>query len=362
MDTGHQCLFGWQLRHCGWVEALPAAADEQLRGEPFSWPTISIAADRAAGGRAAVAFMQRVLHLSCDMMGDPSHDISDDMDSGLRRADLWSFKTLLLACYNVQHGPWSEDTRWSQVLQGLDEIFDEDSASTSPIFPVLAPSIYTDLGGTALNVDENGIDESVWEQLFFHGPWRKKYSKASMGSSGRALIQGGLRSVLPEHTRAEGCSPKLSSVGHTQVTIIWFPDGSLELSPSLRVHSVCNQARPFHQGTDCFRRRSDVVSTFRSVRECLSIVGSRGSSPSMETLYSAVLRPAPPKRSGEPSQFGDSRLCFTGGGSDRHAPRCCSACGRPQGGGHVIGVPRTRRCPLGPTRRQVVRALFVRAD
>lgn len=97
-----------------------------------------------------------------------------------------------------------------------------------------------------------------------------------MGSSGRALIQGGLCSVLPEHTRAEGCSPKLSSVGHTQVTIIWFPDGSLELSPSLRGHSGCNQARPFHHGTDCFRRRSDVVSTFRSVRECLSIVGSRG--------------------------------------------------------------------------------------
>lgn len=160
----------------GWRRFQQPARSEE-RGDPFTWPYISVAADRGGDGRAAAAYLQRVLRINLDMLGDPSHDINNDLDAGLRRADLWAFKTLLLACYNVQHGPWSEDTRFAQVLEGLDEIFDEDDPHTSPLFQALAPSILSDLGGAAVSEGVADLTTFLWEQLFFHGPWRKKYSK-----------------------------------------------------------------------------------------------------------------------------------------------------------------------------------------
>lgn len=143
----------------------------------------SVAADRASDGRSAVAFLQRVLRINCDLPGDPSHDMNNDMGAGLRRADLCAFKTLLLACYNVQRGPWGEGARFAQALSGLDEVYEEDDAQSSPLFQALAPAIYNDLRSTAHSVAEDSIDDIVWNQLFFHVPWRKKYAKVLASGS-----------------------------------------------------------------------------------------------------------------------------------------------------------------------------------
>lgn len=86
----------------GWAR-FQQPSEVGWRSDPFMWPIISVSADRGADGRAAAAYLQRELRINLDMLGDPSHDISNNFNAALRRADLWAFKTLLLACYNIQH-------------------------------------------------------------------------------------------------------------------------------------------------------------------------------------------------------------------------------------------------------------------
>lgn len=147
--------------------------------DPLSWPHLSIAADRASDGRSAAAFLARKLRINLDLLGDPSHDLNNDMDAALRASDLWAFKTLMLAAYNVQHGPWSEDTRFSQVLEGLDEVYQQETPASCPLFCALAPLMMSDLKAECDDVQD--AEEFLWERLFEDGPWRIKYSKVNGG-------------------------------------------------------------------------------------------------------------------------------------------------------------------------------------
>lgn len=88
----------------GWAR-YQQPADLVARAEPLDGLVISAAAGRGADGRAAAAYLQRVPRINMELLRGPSHDTSNDFNSALRRADVWSFNTLLLACYNVQHGP-----------------------------------------------------------------------------------------------------------------------------------------------------------------------------------------------------------------------------------------------------------------
>lgn len=63
----------------GW-KAFQVSENMEERGDPMKWPVISGAFDRASDGRCALSYLGRVLRINVDPMGDPSHDLNNDMD------------------------------------------------------------------------------------------------------------------------------------------------------------------------------------------------------------------------------------------------------------------------------------------
>lgn len=75
----------------------------------------------------------------------------------------------------------------------------------SPMFQALAPTILDELGGKLVSEGAGDMTDFVCEQLFKHGPWRKKYSKA-LGCGGPPVASPPKHDVegVPNSTRVAG--------------------------------------------------------------------------------------------------------------------------------------------------------------
>ena len=88
------------------LQAFKLADNILDRGPPETWPRLTIAADRGVDGVTALGFCRRHLKLNVDYTPDPSHDVTNDIDLALERADLKNMVTLGIVERNTPHGPW----------------------------------------------------------------------------------------------------------------------------------------------------------------------------------------------------------------------------------------------------------------
>ncbi len=65
------------------LEAFQLADKTRDRGDPKTWPRLSIAGDRGSDGVTALSFLRRHLKLNVDFTPDPSHDVTNDIDLAL---------------------------------------------------------------------------------------------------------------------------------------------------------------------------------------------------------------------------------------------------------------------------------------
>ena len=81
--------------------------------DPVQWPLLQIATDRGSDGVSALQYAQRKegLFLNIDTVYDQSHDVTNDIDNAIAKADLKPHSTVAVGTWDVPHGPWSEDTR-----------------------------------------------------------------------------------------------------------------------------------------------------------------------------------------------------------------------------------------------------------
>lgn len=118
----------------------PVSLEE--RGNPVSWPVLSVALDQGSDGWSAVMYLQRRANMNLIVMFDPSHRAWNDSKAALQQAGLWSAALLLQITMNLDHGPWRDGKWHSEVVQAA-ELYaqfknpDQDAMLISLLEPIL---------------------------------------------------------------------------------------------------------------------------------------------------------------------------------------------------------------------------------
>jgi len=100
---------------------VPEDRDRQL--PPELWPRLSVAPDQGGDGVCALNFATRRLRMNIDITFDPSHGLNNDIWLAFSDVGLRAEMLLWLVCFNVAHGPWSEETRYVQCKQAMQDRF-----------------------------------------------------------------------------------------------------------------------------------------------------------------------------------------------------------------------------------------------
>lgn len=158
--------------------ALPD--DPTQRPPPLMWPRLSLSPDQGADGVSAICFM--VHHLRCvvDVAFDPSHACWNDMLSGIKGAHLYEHLLLSMIRLNVPCGPWSEDMRYKQCVQGLQELLLTEGAESSPLFQAFLPEMLAEPAGRDLQ-GRPDAPTAMWRRLAEDNPFSTKGSKVVLG-------------------------------------------------------------------------------------------------------------------------------------------------------------------------------------
>lgn len=93
----------------GW-ERFVVAEHPADRGDPTTWPTLTLAIDQGPDGWSAAQFLRwkRVCFL---LLRDPAHRRHNDALLAMRDCGLWNYMALLICVLNADHAPWGE-ARW----------------------------------------------------------------------------------------------------------------------------------------------------------------------------------------------------------------------------------------------------------
>lgn len=95
------------------------------RGDPSTWPKLSIAADQGGDQLCGINALMRAYGCNVDFVPDPSHGIQNDLWLSGKQAGLSSFFYGMLLMVNVPFGPYCEDMRYKQVIQNLDALLQD---------------------------------------------------------------------------------------------------------------------------------------------------------------------------------------------------------------------------------------------
>lgn len=161
------------LRHTLGLEGLvafrvPDEADrkgtswEGWRG----WRHLLVSADQGSDGVCAMNYLlDKQVHMS--VIADWSHGAQNDLKECLRSASLYPYMLLMMVVFNVEHGPWREDLRFSQVREAWQEASGHYTSKTCELFRAYADRIIQELRDADV-VDFYGRDDpedSLWEYM-----------------------------------------------------------------------------------------------------------------------------------------------------------------------------------------------------
>jgi hypothetical protein len=160
----------------GGLHTFQIDEDPAKRPDPMDWPLLQMASDRGSDITCATFFMKYEININLDDTGDQSHDIHNDQKGTLSDAKLLSFNLLQCAALNVHHGPWSEDTRFRQVVDGMKDLGQFESPASCPLFGAMARKMLRDTDEEH-RIGDPDIEEMLWHRLFDESPWARKGRK-----------------------------------------------------------------------------------------------------------------------------------------------------------------------------------------
>lgn len=147
---------------------------------PILWPRLSISPDQGSDGTAALCFMVWSLGCNVDVAFDPSHACWNDLLVGIKSANLYRHLLLSLIRLNVPTGPWSEDMRYKQCLQGLQELLSTETPQSCPLFQAFLPDMLAEEAGKDLQTDSDPAG-AMWRRLSESNPFSTKGTKVVLG-------------------------------------------------------------------------------------------------------------------------------------------------------------------------------------
>jgi len=105
------------------------------------WPRLSIASGQGSDCLAALHALKHGFPLNVTPWFDPSHGCHRDIVCVLKACSLFDFWLLLMCAMNFQHGPHSEDTRYQQLRESLEQLWRNFEVRSCPLFQARGAAI-----------------------------------------------------------------------------------------------------------------------------------------------------------------------------------------------------------------------------
>lgn len=158
---------------------------------PFSWPLLTITSDQCSEVVSVVGWLLRgPAEANCEAAWDLSHGVWNDTKSAIKASRLWPFFTTFLLHRNCRHGPWAEEKRYQQCIEGLSSFLAIED-STSPWFRMNVEKILRDKGFAPPHSDERIAEE--WSAFTSGEAWVSKGTPVKLNR-----FMQGLREAVKE--------------------------------------------------------------------------------------------------------------------------------------------------------------------
>lgn len=126
-------------------------------------------------GVAAFFYLSRHLQYNVDLAVDGSHGANNDLWLFLGAIGAKQLCLMLLISFNIPHGPWSEDARFSQCATAFSSLLEEQDAASCPLFQNMLPQMLNESAAKDLAGDDTA--QNLWSYLMSENPFMRTNSK-----------------------------------------------------------------------------------------------------------------------------------------------------------------------------------------
>lgn len=178
-----------QLRTLGMTGLARYACDGSQDRKFDADPVLTIVWDQESSNIAAAHYMMYHRKMQIDFIFDGAHGAWNDVRAACKDANYMGFLLGLLLVWNLPHGPWSDDMRWSQTRELLAEF---TFAGSEPPPPLIAARVHDALEecGRLDTLASGDAIEELWSEFCEHDPFRRKGAKVSL-NRWMSLVQTG---------------------------------------------------------------------------------------------------------------------------------------------------------------------------
>lgn len=176
-----------------------------------SWPHLMLAIDQGSDGLSGGSWM-RSEDINVTLVTDWSHACQNDMKEALRSIGLFPFMMLMMIVFNMEGGPFKEESRFWQVKQAFEEVAKNFNEVTCDMFRELCPKILEDMrdfgGGITLDRDEDA-EKAVWAWMVSEAPFATKGETCCLNRY-MAVVQAGRKLLGRWHLKQ--CQYEMAAV------------------------------------------------------------------------------------------------------------------------------------------------------
>lgn len=152
----------------------PPALSEH--GHPITWPRLVVSLDQESSGVCASGYLQRKMSLNLEQWWYFSHGGWRDIIGALKLVGNWAHMLIALISYNVPCGPWSDDIRFHQVRQAMEDQFASENPSQCPLFLSMQDAMIND-GDHYDVLSCERPEHELWRRCQEYSPWLRKAGK-----------------------------------------------------------------------------------------------------------------------------------------------------------------------------------------
>ena len=103
----------------GW-DQFQVAEDPAQRGDPLTWPSVTVTIDQGSDGWSACFFLASQF-LNVIPFFDMSHRVWNDCQLSIQDCGWWHVALLLVGLMNLDHGPWSTQRWFNETKDGVQD-------------------------------------------------------------------------------------------------------------------------------------------------------------------------------------------------------------------------------------------------
>lgn len=153
------------------------------------WPTLSVCWDQESVNLTSAHFLQYKVGACADIVYDAAHGAWNDIKGAARECALFPMLMSLMLVWNLPHGPWADDVRWSQVRELLDEVTAQPWHEVPPLISARGYDMIREAEAEHL-VTEGTPIENFWRQFCDMDAFATKGGKVSLNRWMSISIQG----------------------------------------------------------------------------------------------------------------------------------------------------------------------------